>query len=779
MQEQENEKSNDEVLEYRINVEGMTCAACQASIEKSLKRKKYVKDAEVFLLTNSAALKLDVTENANALEDTLKTIEKLGYKASLKEDKKTESKQQATSKSPAKTQTQNLEDYENLPFWYKFNHLFNTKEKLILSVILTVIIVYISMLHEMFNFYLPAFLEQYTVNVVVQLIIVLIVMHLGRNFFIRGIQALIRLAPNMDSLVAIGALASFFYSIYLGFFTDGSHGLYFESVCVILTFVMFGKYIETNIKNSAMSGTDALLSNMSTTAIKLEGFNGTGSNYTEREIPSEDVKIGDYIKVMPFGYVPVDGILVSENASIDESMLSGESMPVVKQTKDLLYSGTLNLESAIIFKATQEAKDSTLNKIKELVEKARESKAQIARIADRVSLYFVPTVILLALIGGIAWWIADMSFAKGLDVFTTTLLISCPCALGLATPMALLFANFKSSANGIFFTKASVIETLSRVDTAVFDKTGTLSTGNILVKKVNILDTKLSEFDIMQIIASIEAQSSHIIAKALVKHAQNANIPLLEVTSSKSILGKGMEALINGVDYKLGNAGMFEHIPEALTNEASMMVFLSRVENPNTPDSKEELLSAVILEDELKATSKEAIARLKKMKVSVHMLSGDNIKNVAISAENLGITDYKGDCTPETKIQNIEMLKKQNHIVMMVGDGMNDAAALARSDVSMVMAEGSEVSLKQADVIVFNNEPKAVSSAIALSRATLRNIKQNLGFAFVYNIICIPISLGALAALDIWLNPMIASIAMSLSSVSVVLSSSRLYYFKG
>ncbi len=731
-------------------IEGMTCTACSSGIERSLGRKSFVKKIEVSLLNKSA--NIEFNENETNLDEIFKLIEKLGY-------------------SPKKTLTKEKKEF------------FNPNIKLILAVIFTLFVVYLSMGAMLSPSLLPKSLltsdnHSNFLNACLQLIGTLIVMHLGRDFYIQGFKALWHRQPNMNSLIAIGttaALVSSLWQLYFVYVGQWSYGhYYFESVCVILMFVMVGKRIENVSKDKALDAMQALMKNAPKTALKMH-------NNQQIEVLVDSIVVGDILKVLPGSAIAVDGEIIEGEGELDESMLSGEALPVYKKIGDKVFSGTLNSNTSFLMKATQDNKNSTLSQIIEMIHNAQSSKAEISRLADKVSSVFVPSVIAIAILAFVAWLIIApkpdfwWNFGIALEVFVSVLVISCPCALGLATPMSILVANQKASSLGLFFKDAKSLEKARLVNTIVFDKTGTLTNGKPAVKSVH---SNIELLELLSLASSIEKSSEHVIAKGIVEYAKEHNAPLKEISGVKVKTGFGISAK---TDYqgakeiiKVGNSEFFNPINPLEIQENGILVFVARVIN----EKEDELLGVFVLEDLPKKGVKEHIAQIKNLGINTFLLSGDNLKNVQKCALELEIDGYISNAKPQDKLNKIKEFKEKGQIVMMVGDGLNDAPSLAMSDVAVVMAKGSDVSVQAADIVSFNNDIKSVYSAIQLSQATIKNIKENLFWAFCYNSVFIPLACGVLYKANIMLSPAIAGLAMSLSSVSVVLNAQRLRNFK-
>ncbi|WRD62013.1 copper-translocating P-type ATPase CopA [Helicobacter pylori] len=731
-------------------IEGMTCTACSSGIERSLGRKSFVKKIEVSLLNQSANIEFD--ENQTNLDEIFKLIEKLGY-------------------SPKKTLAKEKKGF------------FSPNVKLALAVVFTLFVVYLSMGAMLSPSLLPESLltidnHSNFLNACLQLIGALIVMHLGRDFYIQGFKALWHRQPNMSSLIAIGtsaALISSLWPLYLVYTNQWSYGhYYFESVCVILMFVMVGKRIENVSKDKALDAMQALMKNAPKTALKMQ-------NNQQIEVLVDSIVVGDILKVLPGSAIAVDGEIIEGEGELDESMLSGEALPVYKKVGDKVFSGTFNSHTSFLMKATQNNKNSTLSQIIEMIYNAQSSKAEISRLADKVSSVFVPSVIAISILAFVVWLIIApkpdfwWNFGIALEVFVSVLVISCPCALGLATPMSILVANQKASSLGLFFKDAKSLEKARLINTIVFDKTGTLTNGKPVVKSVH---SKIELLELLSLAGSIERSSEHVIAKGIVEYAKERNAPLKEMSKVKVKTGFGISAK---TDYqgtkeiiKVGNSEFFNPINTLEIKENGILVFVGRA----ISEKEDELLGVFVLEDLPKKGVKEHIAQIKNLGINTLLLSGDNRENVKKCALELEIDDYISNAKPQDKLNKIKELKEKGQIVMMVGDGLNDAPSLAMSDVAVVMAKGSDVSVQTADIVSFNNDIKSVYSAIQLSQATIKNIKENLFWAFCYNSVFIPLACGVLYKANIMLSPAIAGLAMSLSSVSVVLNSQRLRNFK-
>ncbi|BCD49369.1 heavy metal translocating P-type ATPase [Helicobacter suis] len=713
-------------------IEGMTCSSCSSGIERSLGRKKYIQSIAVDLISKKAVVNYD--ESQASLEDIFKQIEKLGYHPQ---------NEALINKASAKTSFLN-------PAFLTPNY------RLILTLLASLGVLSLSMFAKLLH--LPPALQNPFNNGLIQLCFTLIAMHMGRDFYLQGFKALFARQPNMDSLVALGTASAWLYSLFLlfkAYLHIPIEGFYFEGVCVILFFVMLGKQIEERSKNKALKAMQTLISHQSKSALKLDGEQIV-------EVSIESLQKGDVLQILPGSYIPVDGVLSKGEAEIDESMLSGESMPVYKTEGMEVFAGTLNTTTTFFMRATHTQENSTLHKILELINNAQGSKAQIARLADKVAGVFVPIVIAIASLAFLVWLILG-DFKQALEVFVAVLVISCPCALGLATPMSILVAQKEASLLGLFFKNAQALEKARLVNYVVFDKTGTLTLGKPEVQEVRLKEG-IDLQKVLSLCASLESHSEHVLAQGIVSYAKEQGVILKEVQDAQAKPGFGICGKIEGQVYKAGNLEYF-NAENPFENLVGIPVFIG---------TDSEILGVFILADCLKPEVKEAISQLKALNITPMLLSGDALPNVKALATELGIENYKAQAKPEDKLKAIDALKAQGQIVMMVGDGMNDAPSLARSDVGVVMAKGSDASLEVADVVSFNNDIQSIVGAIKLSMHTITNIQQNLFWAFCYNSVAIPLACGVGYKLGIMFNPMLASLAMSLSSVSVVLNAQRL-----
>lgn len=749
-------------------IDGMTCSACSAGIERSLSRKMGVKKIVVNLISKTASIEFDCTKIS--LSEIFAFIEKLGYKPST--EAFDQARDQDIDRQDIKSATRFFSSISL--FLNKLDSKLSAKTKVIASLILSMLVLYLAMVPMFYPGLVPNILLEAKLNSILQLMITLCVMHLGRNFYIKGFSTLLSGMPNMDTLIALGSGVSFVYSLYMmggifGFYElDFMPHLYFESVCVILAFVLLGKSLENYAKDTSLKELDTLDEFYQKKALKQDR---DGSYF---EIAFKDIKEDDVIKVLSGGIIPVDGIVIEGKSSIDESMLTGESLPVEKIEGSQVYAGSLNVDQVLIIKASKSCAFSTIAQIFGLTKTAQDSKAPIARVADVVAGYFVPIVIAFASIVFVYWWWAR-DFAFGMNIFVSILVVSCPCALGLAVPMAILIGSIKGLKNGILFKNAKVLENAHKVDVILFDKTGTLTKGNLEVNE--ILDFgKIDNTKILEVAKSLEEGSEHLIAKAILKYA--SGVRSFQVDGLENVVGYGVKGRVDGVEYRLGRLDFFENLDSKALEildqyKDKMVILLARVDRDG-----DELLAAFLLEDRIKPESRYSIELLRNMGIKTMILSGDRESVVESVARDLGMDDYRANLKPQDKLEQIVNLKKEGKRVMMVGDGLNDAPALAQADIALAMGMGNDLSKEKSDIIVLSDHILSVVNVLRLSKGVLKNIKANLFWAFFYNIIAISLAAGLGIGFGINFNPMIAAFAMSLSSICVVLSAQRLYLFK-
>ncbi|WP_074015898.1 heavy metal translocating P-type ATPase [Fusobacterium massiliense] len=754
-------KENFKKLELKI--EGISCQACVAKIERKLSRTNGVKKALVNISNNMADI--DYNESEIKASEITKIIEKLGYIPKKRED--------------LREKEENIKAEKKLK-----NELAKTK----IVVLLSFILMYISMSH-MFSMPLPSFLnpEIKILNyVLTQLVITIIVMWIGKIFYRVGFRQLIMLSPNMDSLVAVGTSSAFVYSLYISYriFAESNvhlmHSLYYESATMIIAFVMLGKYLETLSKGKASAAIK-----------KLVNFQAKKANIIRNgeifEVNIEEVSKGDTVFIKPGEKIPVDGVIVEGHSSIDEAMITGESIPVEKGENDSVYSGSINKDGALKVLVNATKDETLISKIAKLVEDAQMTKAPIAKLADKVSLVFVPTVITIAIVVSLIWWFAikynavriiGSPFEFVLTIFISILIIACPCSLGLATPTAIMVGTGKGAELGILIKSGEALEKLNRIDTIVFDKTGTLTEGN--PKVIDIISlSDLSEDEIVKIAASMEKNSEHPLGKAVYEKLKEKNFSEYDIRNFLSISGRGVIGEIENNKYFLGNRKLL--IENNIGNIKEELIHKYELEGKTTIllADKDNLIAFITIADVIREESIQLIEKLRKEKIETYMLTGDNERTAKVIAKKLNIDNVIAEVSPEDKYKKVKELQEKGKKVAMVGDGINDSPALAQADVGLAIGSGTDIAIESADIVLMNKNIEVILTAIRLSRATIKNIKENLFWAFFYNTCGIPIAGGILYLLTgHLLNPMIAGLAMGLSSVSVVTNALRLKRFK-
>ncbi len=760
----------------KYNVTGMTCAACQANVSRCVSKLEGVEDVNVSLLANSMTVSYD--ESRLKPENIIEAVKAAGYGASSLE--KAIKKEEGFRREWQLRREQAESNREGM------------KKRLIYSIILLVPLMYIAM-GEMLSLPLPAIFkgtQNALVSALAQLILTVPVIFINRRFYQFGFKALFHGSPNMDSLVAIGSGASLLYGLFAMFrmaygFGHGNielvheyaHALYFESAAMILTLVTVGKYLEARSKDKTSQALSRLMDLAPKTAVVLK-------NGEEVLIPAEQVSAGDIVIIRPGEGIPVDGVVLQGRGYVDQSAITGESIPVEKNPGDEVISATINKNGSFQFKASKVGEDTTLSQIIRLVDEAGNSKAPIARLADKVSGIFVPVVIGIALITAVIWLVAGKNFEFALSNAISVLVISCPCALGLATPVAIMVGTGKAAEMGILIKSAESLEELHNIDTLVLDKTGTITSGKPAVTDIVPLEEGLSEEELLILAASAEMGSEHPLAQAIVERAREKELALLEAESFEAEAGRGIRAQIKGENILAGNAAFMEE--NGLFNSQFSKEAAEKANNlaqaGKTPlifARKGRLTGIIAVADTIRESSREAISRFAQMGLNVVMLTGDNKITAEAIKRELNISEAITDVLPTQKEAHIRALQEQGHKVAMVGDGINDAPALTRSDVGIAIGAGTDIAIESADVVLMKDSLNDVASAIELSRAVVRNIHMNLFWAFFYNILGIPLAAGALfPAFGLRLSPMIGSAAMSLSSVCVVANALRLRFFK-
>lgn len=757
-----------EKLDFKID--GMSCAACSKSAERSLKKTPGIISASVNIATEKAVIEYD--PNICSIEDIRSSVEKVGFHMVMEEDETVEEENEVVLK------------------------------RFIIAIVFASLLFTVSM-GPMIGISLPQIVsphENPVYHAILQIILAVPVMIAGSKFYTNGYKSLFNKSPNMDSLVAVSTSAAFIFSLVntyrLAFDNDFHHSimgthqhlpLYFESCGVIIALIMLGKYFEARSKAKTSKAIKSLMDLQAKTAI-IE-INGK-----EKEIPIENVEIGDIILVKPGQKIPVDGTVIFGNTSVDESMLTGESIPIEKNIGDFVTGASINKNGFIKFKAEKIGKDTMLSQIIKLVEDAQNKKAPIANLADVVSGYFVPAVMFISLVSALLWFfIGRAGFEFSLTIFVSVLVIACPCALGLATPTAIMVGTGVGAENGILIKGGDSLESAHKITTVAFDKTGTITEGKPTVTDIYLVDNYIDSDELIRLAASSEANSEHPLAEAIVEYAKEKSIDLYQVDRFESITGKGIITEISGSFYSvdenfdkdrkffIGNRKLIEQFVGVIDNKSIEKAgeFADLGKTPMYIANSKSLLGIICVADTVKKSSKAAISKLHDMGIKVAMITGDNEKTARAIAREVGIDIVKADVLPSEKSNVIIELQNEGEFVAMVGDGINDAPALAQSDVGIAIGNGTDVALESADIVLMKSDLMDVPNSIKLSRETIKNIKQNLGWAFGYNIIGIPFAAGFFYIFGgPLLNPMISAAAMSFSSVSVVSNALRLRKFK-
>lgn len=773
-------------MKERFDVTGMTCSACSSHVEKSVGKLTGVENVSVNLLTNSMQVEFD--ENKLDTAGIIKAVEDAGYGAAVKDEH---------AKSGAKTSGQSGSQ-ENNGLSAVEQNVKNMKKRLIVSLIFWIPLMYVSMGHMIYqwlNIPMPPFTmnflhgnENAITYAFTQFLLLLPILIANQKYFKNGFKTLWHRSPNMDSLIAIGAGAAILYGIFaiyrIGYAMGHgdmmvvhqyAHDLYFESAGTILTLITIGKYLETKSKGKTSEAITKLLNLAPKTVTAVR-------DGVEQVVDAADVEKGEIFLVKPGESVAVDGIVLEGKSSFDESAITGESIPVPKQEGDTIVSASINKSGLIRAKATKVGEDTTIAQIIRLVEEASSSKAPIAKMADKIAGVFVPAVITIALITGVIWLISGATFEFAMSTAIAVLVISCPCALGLATPVAIMVGTGKGAENGIFIKSGDALETAHQIDTVVLDKTGTITQGKPVVTDIICAAGKNADkTQLLQIAGSLEKGSEHPLAEAIVNYCVTNNISLEKVTDFNALFGKGIEGTVSGTHYYAGNEKMMEEKGISLSTEQKNQIqaLAKQGRTPLLFADEKQFLGIVAVADVVKPTSKEAVQKFRNYGIHVIMLTGDNEVTAQAIKEQVGIDEVIAGVLPTQKEEKISALKQAGHKVAMIGDGVNDAPALASADVGIAIGAGTDVAIESADIVLMKNDLLDAVGAVKLSKAVIRNIKENLFWAFFYNSIGIPLAAGVLYPLfQIKLNPMFGAAAMSLSSVCVVSNALRLRWVK-
>lgn len=750
----------------KFDIKGMTCSACSTAVDRNVKKLEGINEVNVNLLNNSMIVKYD--ENILNNEIIIKKVQDAGYEAFLVENGK-KTQKNSTEKNLSKTETNEL------------------KNRLIISFIFAIPLFYISMGH-MLNWYLPHLFHGYSNAITFafsQFLLALPIVFINIKYYKVGFKTLYKGSPNMDSLIAIGTSAAMIYGVFsiykigyglgnndIDMVIQYSHDLYFESAAIVLTLITLGKFLEARAKENTSEAINKLINLTPKTALVLR-------NNQEIEIPVDELVLKDIVIVKPGNSIPTDGVIIFGNSSIDESMLTGESLPVSKKVGDKVIGASINKSGSFKFEVTKLGEDTVLSQIIKLIEEASSSKAPISKLADRISAIFVPTVIVISILATVTWLFLGYSFEFALSIGIAILVISCPCALGLATPTAIMVGTGKGAQNGILIKSPESLEIAHTINTVVIDKTGTITEGKTQVTDI-FTSEKITQDKLLQLCATIEKNSEHPLADAILKESQEKEIELLSTTDFEALNGLGIKAKVEDRVFYIGNKklldsknislDLFYEKSEKLANEGKTPIFIA---------DENEVLGLIAISDVVKPTSKDAILEFEKIGLEVIMLTGDNYKTANAIAKQININNVIAEVLPQDKEKEIQKLQSLGKKVAMIGDGINDAPALVRADVGIAIGAGTDIAIESANIVLVKSDLLDAVKAIQLSNAVIKNIKQNLFWAFFYNIIGIPLAAGVFYAVLGWkLSPMFAGAAMSLSSVTVVLNALRLKLFE-
>ena len=725
-----------------LKIDGMTCSACSSGLEKYLNKQDGVINASVNLVMNNASIEYD--DKKLKIEDLEKFVGKAGFESLGIDNFAKEQKKKGKE-----------------------------KYKLIGFTVIAILTLYIAMGHMIGLPNIPFLdMHMYPINYTIALLVLsLTSIYLGRDILKNGYKNLIHKTPNMDTLVGLGVISSFIYSIYGTYMifkgnTEYVQNLYYESTVIILFFINIGRYVEARNKDKTKEAIQSLMMITPNKAtLIVDG--------KEKEVTLDEIHKGNIVKCRPGEKIAVDGEVVNGTTHIDESFVTGESVPSKKEVGSKVIAGSINYEGTIEYKAEKIGRDSTVSEIVRMVVEATNTKAPIAKIADKISGYFVPAIIIIAIISAIIWAILGKEMSFIINTFITVLVVACPCSLGLATPLAIVVSSGTASKKGILIKNSESLENAHKAKTIVFDKTGTLTNGKLSVNKIYNYSDLLDD-DIIKVVASIENKSEHPIARGIVDYAKNKNIELLEANSFKNISGYGIYAKLNEKEYYIGNAKLMKEqnidieeklkAEEELEKDGNSILFVAE---------SGKLIALIGVKDTIRDNVKEVIAKLKEQGKIVVMLTGDNENTAKSIAESIGITNVIANVLPKQKAEKIQELKKDG-LVMMCGDGINDSVSLVTADIGVAVGNGTDIAIDSSDIVLMKGNLERINDLIHISKRTIRNIKQNLFWAFFYNICMIPIAMGVLSPFGITMNPMFASIAMTLSSTTVTLNSLRL-----
>jgi len=745
------------MITQKYDITGMSCAACSSAVERVTRKMRGVEESNVNLTT--ALMTITYDETAVGSEDIITKIGKAGFGAALHVDKS--KREQVADEEVLAQETHTI------------------KRRLVVNVITAIILLYISMGHMLpFKLPVPAVIDMDKNPLgfsLIQSVLTIIILYNGRRFYLVGFKSLFRGHPNMDSLVAVGTGSAFVYSLVMTVQAvsdpKAAHNLYYESAAVVVTLVMVGKYMESRSKGKTSEAIKKLMQLAPDTALLLQDGEA-------REVPVEQVKTGDFVLIRPGSRVALDGVVREGNTSIDESMLTGESIPVEKFPGDEVIGGSMNYQGAVTIEVTRVGTDTTLAKIVKLMEDAQGKKAPISKLADTVAGYFVPVVMAIAVIAALVWWFLGYDLAFVLTIFVSVLVIACPCALGLATPTAIMVGTGLGASHGILIKSGEALEISHKVDCVILDKTGTITAGQPAVMEV--VSTAADEKELLYLAASCEQVSEHPLGRAIISRAKEDGIELAKVTDFQSITGQGIVASIEGSKYYIGNRKLCDRQGITIGDyEEKAGEIAGKGQTPMYIATNGQVIGIISVADPIKESSRQAVADMKAFGIEVHMLTGDNRLTAEYIGQQVGVDKIEAEVLPGDKAKVVEELQAVGKRVMMVGDGINDAPALVQADVGAGIGSGSDIALESADIVLMKSDLNDVYKAIKLSKATIRNIKQNLFWAFFYNICGLPLAAGALYALNGHLmNPIFAGFAMSLSSVCVVGNALRLRALK-